>query len=169
MTAEEPKASSPRTAATASQMLGSFAAQREARPTDRRWQDLIARVDGSVATGEPTAMLRAWQSASLAALLDRTWESMAAVGDAAIRVGRATGLRTAFDAKARQAYHVALYRAQKDANFEGVIAAADGFAELGDLEIVDQCLAVAIHLTTRSKNVDWDRLESARTRLTSRR
>jgi hypothetical protein len=133
----------------------------------QRWAELIGRVDAAVASGEASAMLRTWQAASVAALLDREWSSMLAVGDAAVRIGRATGLRYAFGAKARQAYQVALYRAHRVASPDGVFAAAEGFAELGDHETVEQCLIIAIRLLEKHPRRDIaHRVDMLRARLT---
>jgi hypothetical protein len=139
---------SPRTAATASLMLTSwFTPESSLSDSPRlRWHESISKVDEAVATRDPGSMLRAWQAASVAALVDRGWQSMIAVGDAAIRIGRATGLNIAFCAKARQAYHVALFRSHRTSDIDGVLQAAQGFTELRDTEIVEQCLGIAVRL-----------------------
>ena len=138
--------------------------------TAQRWAELVKKVDAAVASGEASAMLRTWQAASVAALLDREWSSMTAVGDAAIRIGRATGLRYAFGAKARQAYQVALYRAHRIASVDGVFSAAEGFAELGDHETVEQCLVIVTRLLEKQPRRDIStRLDELRARLTGSR
>jgi hypothetical protein len=158
-----------RTAASASLMLEGPGGE-DAPRSDPRWVDLVRKVDAAVASGEASAMLRAWQAASVAALLDREWSSMAAVGDAAIRIGRATGLRFAFGAKARQAYQVALYRAHRMASVDGVVAAAEGFVELGDTETVEQCLVIASRLLEKHPRRDLaHRIDMLRARLTASR
>jgi hypothetical protein len=139
-----------RTAARASLMLTSWVNPEAGSGPDAggpQWRDLIRKVDAAVASGDAGAMLRAWQAASVGALLEREWESMVAVGDAALQIGRATGLRFAFGAKARQAYHVALFRAHRQRAIDGVLAAATGFTELGDADIVEQCLSIAERLS----------------------
>lgn len=164
---------SPRTAATASATRTGWVPGEEGGerpPGENRWPELVAKVDASVASGEASAMLRAWQAASVAALLDREWQSMVAVGDAALRIGRATGLRFAFGAKARQAYQVALYRSHRAGAVDGVLSAADGFAELGDNETVEQCIAVAVRLLEKHPRPGaGERIDALRARLTRSR
>ena len=163
---------SPRTAASAAVMLegpggGDDVSQPESGP---RWADLVRKVDAAVASGEASAMLRAWQAASVGALLDSDWASMVAVGDAAIRIGRVTGLRFAFGAKARQSYQVALYRAHRIAAVDGVFAAAEGFAELGDNETVEQCLVIATRLLEKHPRREIaHKIDLLRARLTGSR
>jgi hypothetical protein len=106
----------------------------------------MADVEAALRAGETAAMLRAWHAACLDALGSQGWESMIAVGDAALRIGEATGFTTAFAAKARQAYHVALYRAHRQESREGVLHAAEGFTRLGDREATEQCRAIAERL-----------------------
>lgn len=169
MMSAEDNLTSPRIAATASLVLSGWVRREPAAPSPStpRWQELIRAVDATVESGETGAMLRAWQAASVEAQFDQGWQSMVAVGDAAVRIGRATGLRFAFGVKARQAYHVALFRSHR-ANFvDGVLAAAEGFAELGDAEVVTQCTSVALRLASNQPGADVAaRIEVLRARLT---
>ena len=161
---------SPRTAETASMMLTSwFTPEWAPLDTQRlRWHDSIKAVDDAVTSGDAGSMLRAWQAASVAALVDRGWQSMVAVGDAAIRIGRATGLNIAFGAKARQAYHVALFRSHRAGETDGVLQAAEGFAELRDNEIVEQCLVIAARLLdAKPAAAAREKLAAVRARLTT--
>jgi hypothetical protein len=167
---QDDELTSPRTAETASLMLTSwFRPEWSPATTPRmKWNESIKKVDEAVASGDPGSMLRAWQAASVAALVDRGWSSMIAVGDAAIRIGRATGLNVAFGAKARQAYHVALFRSNRLGDLDGVLQAAEGFAELRDRETVEQCLSVAARLLDGHPNPEMrEKLEGVRARLTT--
>jgi len=160
---------SPRTAATASRMLtGSANREPALRATSAsRWQEAVRQVEAAVTSGETSTMLRAWQAASVEAQLDRGWQSMAAVGDAALRIGHATGLRFAFGVKARQAYQVALYRSHGAKTVDGVMAAADGFAELGDAEAVAQCISIVLRLgSDQSDAAVAEKIAALRARLT---
>src|SRR5262245_35483312 len=103
-------------------------------------------VEDALGTGDAAAMLRAWHVACLDALGSQRWEPMLAVGDAAWRIGQATGFKIAFAAKARQAYHVALYRAHKQGTVAGVQRVGEAFAALGDREAVEQCATIAARL-----------------------
>jgi len=103
-------------------------------------------VEDALGTGDAAAMLRTWHVACLDALGSQRWEPMLAVGDAAWRIGQATGFKIAFAAKARQAYHVALYRAHKQGTLAGVQRVGEAFAALGDREAVEQCATIAARL-----------------------
>ncbi|HSE91838.1 MAG TPA: hypothetical protein VLF19_00920 [Methylomirabilota bacterium] len=109
----------------------------------------IEAVVEALEAGDAAAMLRAWHAACLDALGSQRWEPMIDVGDAAWRIGQATGFKIAFAVKARQAYHVALYRAHKQSSVEGVQRVGQAFQTLGDREAVQQCAAVAARLTER--------------------
>ncbi len=134
---------SPRRAFTASVMLtgGEPPATAGARPPAG-----LDAIEEALGTGDAAAMLRAWHAACLDALGSQRWEPMLAVGDAAWRIGQATGFKIAFVAKARQAYHVALYRAHKQGTAAGVQRVGEAFAALGDRAAVDQCTAIAARL-----------------------
>lgn len=103
-------------------------------------------VEEALASGDAAAMLRAWHTACLEALGSQRWEPMVAVGEAAWRIGHATGFKIAFAAKARQAFHVALYRAHKQGDADGVRRVGEAFEMLGDREAVDQCASIAERL-----------------------
>ncbi|MGH7392146.1 MAG: hypothetical protein ACREM3_22205 [Candidatus Rokuibacteriota bacterium] len=137
---------SPRRAFTASVMLtgGDLPSLNDPRPA----AGLEAVVE-ALETGDAAAMLRAWHAACLDALGSQRWEPMIDVGDAAWRIGQTTGFKIAFAAKARQAYHVALYRAHKQGSVAGVRRVGEAFQALGDRDAVEQCTAVAARLTER--------------------
>lgn len=103
-------------------------------------------VEAALASGDAAAMLRTWHNACLEALGSQRWEPMVAVGEAAWRIGQATGFKIAFAAKARQAYHVALYRAHKQGSCDGVRCVGAAFEVLGDREALAQCLSIAERL-----------------------
>lgn len=134
---------SARSVFTASMMLtgGRPSSAREASPAVG-----LDAVEAALASGDAAAMLHAWHNACLEALGSQRWEPMFAVGEAAWRIGQATGFKIAFAAKARQAYHVALYRAHKQGVAGGVRRVADAFDVLGDREAVAQCLSIAERL-----------------------
>lgn len=103
-------------------------------------------LEEALASGDAAAMLRAWHNACLEALGSQGWEPMLAVGEAASRIGQVTGFKIAFAAKARQAYHVALYRANKHGAADAVRRVGDAFQMLGDQEAVEQCASIAARL-----------------------
>jgi len=112
------------------------------------WLAPLRAVDRAIAAGDARAASRALREAWAAARGSRRWEAMVAVGDAAARArlrlgdARALGL-------ARLAYRTALIWARAAGAREGVVAACEGFAALGDRAVVAQCLAEAAALTAR--------------------
>ena len=68
---------------------------------------------------------------------------MLAAGDAALRIGKVARLRKHYEAKARETYLSALFRARAQRSVEGVLRVAEAFSMLGDREVVDQCLVIA--------------------------
>lgn len=134
---------SPRGVLTASVMLtgGACPAPREPAPASG-----LGAVEEALASGDAAAMLRAWHNACLEALGSHGWEPMIAVGEAARRIGQVTGFKIAFAAKARQAYHVALYRANKHGAADAVRRVGEAFEILGDREAVEQCASIAERL-----------------------
>jgi hypothetical protein len=133
------------------------------------WTAHLPSVDGALAAGDVKAAVRAWHTAHAAALASGSWEGMIEAGDAYLRIGRAAGARTPAEAKARQAYLVALFRARAQRSLDGVLRAADAFAQLGDDEVVAQGIAVARALAARHRDAAADaRLGEAQPRLAAR-
>jgi hypothetical protein len=114
--------------------------------SESRWAADVREVDEALANGDSSTALRAWHSACLEALGSQRWEPMLDVGDAALRIGQATGFTGAFTAKARQAYHVGLYRAHKEGAAAGVRRVGAAFAAMGDRAAVEQCANIAQRL-----------------------
>ncbi len=102
-----------------------------------------ARAPATDAALEARAALRAWHDAYAAALASRGWEPMLEVGDAALGLGDAAGTPEAARARARRAYLHAFTRARRAGSVDGVLRAAQAFADLGDREVAAQCLDVA--------------------------
>jgi hypothetical protein len=128
--------------------------------SEARWAADVREVDDALATGDTSTALRAWHSACLEALGSQRWEPMLDVGDAALRIGEATGFTVALTAKARQAYHVGLYRAHKEGAAAGVRRVGEAFAAMGDRAAVDQCASIAERLGRALDNPLGHRLDS---------
>jgi hypothetical protein len=77
---------------------------------------------------------------------------MVATGDAYRRLGERANFRKVSDAKAREAYLTALFRARSEGSLDGVLRAAERFADLGDHAVVEQCLGVARSVAARSRD-----------------
>ena len=98
------------------------------------WQAQLLKVEEALARGELAAAERQWREAYAAALKSRHWQGMVATADA----------------KARQAYLTALFRARSEGSVEGVLHTAERFAELGDREVVEHCIRVARRVAAQS-------------------
>jgi hypothetical protein len=116
------------------------------------WKARLQRVDDALARNDLAGAEGFWREAYTAALKSRHWEGMVAVGDAYRRIGARAGFRAIADAKARETYLAALFRARSQDSVEGVLRAAQGFADLGDHAIVEQCLRVAQNVAAQSKD-----------------
>ena len=110
------------------------------------------KADSSLGSHTSLVLAVAWREAHAAALKSRHWEGMVAVGDAFRQVGDAGGFRQTARAKARQSYLTALFRARGEGSVDGVLRVAERFAELGDREVVEQCIRVAWTVAAQAKD-----------------
>ena len=116
------------------------------------WKARLQRVDDALARNDLAGAEMLWREAYAAALKSRHWEGMMAVGDVYRRLGERAGFHETSDAKARETYLAALFRARSQGSLEGVLRAAQGFADLGDHGIVEQCIRVARSVAARSRD-----------------
>lgn len=116
---------------------------------DDPWNPAIQQVDAALARKEYSAALRAANDAYSLALGSTRWDGMVSAGDLYRRIGDATGLRRSFEAKAREAYQKAFFRARQQASVEGVLRSVEGYAALGDTQMVVTGLRVAERLAAR--------------------
>ncbi|HZS32396.1 MAG TPA: hypothetical protein VFC42_03355 [Methylomirabilota bacterium] len=107
------------------------------------WRAPLQAAERALEQDDASGAVRAWEQAHLAAVESLSWEGLIAAGDLYLRIGRRTGTLPAADATARRAYFAALYRACRENSFDGVLRAADAFADLGDRDVVDECLGLA--------------------------
>jgi hypothetical protein len=116
------------------------------------WQARLLSVEQAMAAGDVAKAELLWREAYAAALKSRHWEGMVAVADTYRALGARAGFRAAAVAKARQAYLTALFRARSEGSLAGVLITADRFAELGDREVVEQCIRVAQTVAAQSRD-----------------
>lgn len=116
------------------------------------WRAQLQKAEAALADGDLATAEDAWRSAHAAALKSRHWEGMVAVGDAYRRLGDLAGFHQAAQAKARQSYLTALFRARSEASVDGVLRVADRFADLGDHDVVKQCIRVARSIAARTRD-----------------
>jgi len=116
---------------------------------DGPWSPAILQADAALARKEYSAALRAANDAYSSALGSTRWDGMVSAGDLYRRIGDHTGLRRSFDAKAKEAYQKAFFRARQQASVEGVLRSLEGYAALGDVQMVGVGLRVAERLAAR--------------------
>jgi hypothetical protein len=116
------------------------------------WRRHLISVADALARNDLSGAELAWREAYAAALKSRHWEGMVAVGDAYRVVGERGRFRKNAEAKAREAYLTAFLRARAEASLEGILRAADRFAELGDRGVVEQCIRVARGIAAKTRD-----------------
>jgi hypothetical protein len=99
-------------------------------------------VDRALGQRDVEAAQRAWESAHLAAIESLSWEGLLETGRACLRIGGASGGRPTAEPAARRAYFAALYRACRENSFEGILRLAEAFEDLGDYEVMEECLGL---------------------------
>ncbi|PYO00511.1 MAG: hypothetical protein DMD91_10285 [Candidatus Rokuibacteriota bacterium] len=128
-----------------------FAAQRVQDAAPRpAWSDAIEQVNRAIARNDAGGALRAWYDAYNMARGTRAWRPLVEVGDAALKIGHFTGSPRDAAGRARDAYLIALFRARRDRDIDGLLRVAESFAKLGDHEVTLQCLAIADRVVMRS-------------------
>lgn len=93
--------------------------------------------------GHFATAMRAADSAHRRATRDGRWEPLLEVGDAYNRIAAQPGAPAAAGKRARDAYEAALRSARRAESLDGVLRAAEGFAQLGDAADVELSLQVA--------------------------
>ena len=126
-------------------------AENPASPSDASWASDIRRVDEALARGDRSGAEWVWHDAYAKALAAREWEGMLAVGDAYLRIADVAHGRKVGEMTARTLYLAALYRARQEGVLHGVLEAAERFLQLGDREMVTQCLVIADRLAVGSQ------------------
>jgi hypothetical protein len=107
------------------------------------WREYIRAMDEALAEMNATAVVRAWRNAYAAALGTPGWRGLVEVASASLRIGAIPGFGKASEARARETYWTALFRARQQGSLNGVLEAAEAFGALGDHQMVEQCLRVA--------------------------
>ena len=116
------------------------------------WKAHLDKVEEALSRNDLTQAAMLWREAYAAALRSRHWEGMVAVADAYRRLGGLAGFGRASEAKARQIYLAALFRARQEGSLDGVLRVAEAFADLGDREVVDRCLTLARAVAVQARD-----------------
>lgn len=117
---------------------------------DQAWMEAVARVDRALAERDVSTAVREWRTAYSVSLATRRWQPMIEVGDAALRIRTVSGAQPGYEAKAREAYMVALVQARRLRSADGVLRTSEAFARLGDQEVAQQVRHVFERMVART-------------------
>jgi len=99
--------------------------------------------DGTFEYRDFSAAMRAADAAHRRAARDGRWEPLIEVGDAYSRIAVQAGAPGTAGERARDAYRGALRNARRAESLDGVLRAAEGFAQIGDAAEVELSLQIA--------------------------
>ena len=126
-------------------------------------RSLQTSVETALEHGDFLTAVRMTDAAHRRATSDRRWESLIEVGDQYYRIASRTGAPETAYLRARDAYQAALRSARHAGSLEGVLRAAEGFAQLGDVDDTELSLYVARDLAgSDAEAVDDVRAAAAR-------
>jgi hypothetical protein len=110
---------------------------------DARWREPLGRAEAALAEGQARRAEEAWAEAQRAAMRPTTPSTgLVDVGRAYLRIGEAAHDRQTAVARARVLYLRALFRARERGDVDGMTAASQAFASLGDCEMARRAFAV---------------------------
>jgi len=133
------------------------------------WNRYLWRAEEALTHGNRSAAELALHAAYAAALRSPRWDGLVDVGTAYLRIGEAAPTRKPSEARARQLYLAALFRARQQDSLDGVLRATEAFAALGDREVVEQGLRVAEAMAARPPDPEGrERVRAAAERLAAR-
>lgn len=107
------------------------------------WLPHLELMDRAVATRDPDGAIRAWREAYAAALGSAGCRGLVEVAAACVKIGEIPGFRKACEAKARQTYWTALFRARQERSLEGLYQVAAAVETLGARTMAEECLRIA--------------------------
>jgi len=114
------------------------------------WRQHLREMEDAIVTGQAAAAVRAWHRAHAAVIDQPGWQPIVRVAEAARNIGAIPGFARAAEARARETYWIALFRAHREGSLAGVLETAEGFGVLGDRNMVEQCIRIAEGLATRA-------------------
>ena len=110
---------------------------------DLEWTLRLREAEAALATGRPQLTLIQLRAAYRAALRTGRWDAMVEVGDVARRAAQGTPAPAPAVPTASRAYLAALALARDQRSLDGVLRVGQGFAALGDREMVEYCIGLA--------------------------
>ena len=136
---------------------------------DGLWITHLRRVEDALAQRNVSAADMAWHDAYRAALKSRRWDGMVEVGEAYLRIGEATRGRKVSEARARELFLAALFRARQQGSLDGVLRTTEAFAALGDREVAEQGMYIAQRLAAQAQDTQVrERVRTVAERLAAR-
>lgn len=118
------------------------------------WAPPLATMDEALVSRDTVAAARAWLAAYRAVRTEHAWEGHLAVGAARLRVAELTGARKEAEAKARELYLMALFRARQQGSVEGILHSVEALAALGDRQVVEQALRLAEGVLAHARDAE---------------
>ncbi len=110
---------------------------------DVEWAQRMREAEAALAAGDGQAAVARLRAAHYAAVRTGRWDAMAEVGDAARRASELATPPPRATSTASRAYLAGLAQAREQRSVEGVLRMAQGFAALGDREMVEYCIGMA--------------------------
>ena len=132
------------------------------------WTAELERVDEALTSNDVPGAIHAWRNAYTAAIGSRRWDAMLDVGYVYLRIGERTKIRRVHEAKAREAFLVALFRARRESSLDGVLRTGQAFAGLGDREVVIHCIRIAEGIAAQRDPATRELVQQWAERLTTR-
>lgn len=121
---------------------------------DLEWARRLREAEAALAEGNGLEAIARLRAAHHAALKAGRWDALAEVGDAARQVRELVPPPPRAFATASRAYLAGLARAREQRSVDGVLRVAEGFAGLGDGEMVEYCIGIAGQLAARQGGDD---------------
>lgn len=113
------------------------------------WREPLSRAEIALANGELRQAEQAWEEARRAAIRWRTPHGLLEVGVAYLSIGEATRDRQTAVARARQLFLESLFQARRRRDADGIAAAAQAFASLGDCEVAERAHAIVLAMSSK--------------------
>ena len=131
-------------------MTGETAAAQGRTPAPpSAWREPLSRAEIALANGDMRQAEQAWEEARRAAIRSRTPHGLLEVGVAYLSLGEITRDRQTAVARARQLFLDSLFRARERRDADGIAAAGQAFASLGDCQVARRAHAVAVAMAAK--------------------
>jgi hypothetical protein len=113
------------------------------------WREPLSRAEIALANGEMRQAEQAWEEARRAAIRSRMPHGLLEVGVAYLSIGEVTRDRRTALSRARQLFLESLFQARERRDVDGIAAAGQAFASLGDCEVAERAHAVVVSMSSK--------------------